>query len=92
MYSLILVMLGRVVSYVRLGVIQGRVELARVFDDAGVRLRLFHGRGGSVDRDGSRFISLACVCRSGRIRITEQGEVISSKYSNPEVGRRNHKS
>jgi len=72
---------------------KAEVELARVFDEAGVRLRLFHGRGGSVGRGGGKSY-LAVLAQpdgavSGQIRITEQGEVISSKYSNPEVGRRN---
>jgi phosphoenolpyruvate carboxylase len=72
---------------------QAERRLVECFDAAGVKLRLFHGRGGSVGRGGGpSFEAILAQPQGsvgGRIRITEQGEVIASKYSDPDIGLRN---
>ena len=68
----------------------GLVELFKKYD---VRMRLFHGRGGSVGRGGGPSYQAILAQRAGsvagQIRITEQGEVITAKYADPGNAQRN---
>ncbi len=72
---------------------KAEIGLVDVFRNHNVKIRLFHGRGGSVGRGGGpsydAILAQPGGAVSGAIRITEQGEIIASKYSNAEVGRRN---
>ena len=67
--------------------------LAPVFADAGAAMQLFHGRGGAVGRGGgSAFAAIQAQPRGtvqGRIRITEQGEMIAAKFGSRDVAMTN---
>ncbi|PZN96973.1 MAG: phosphoenolpyruvate carboxylase [Alphaproteobacteria bacterium] len=68
---------------------EGALALTGVFAARGLQMQLFHGRGGAVGRGGGpAFDAIRAQPQGtvmGRIRITEQGEVIASKYGTPEV-------
>jgi phosphoenolpyruvate carboxylase len=71
---------------------KAQLELGRVLRDHEVDFRLFHGRGGTVGRGGGRsnraILALPSISNNGRIRFTEQGEIISFRYSLPDITRR----
>lgn len=72
---------------------QAEIGLVDVFAKHGIKIRLFHGRGGSVGRGGGSsyyaILGQPPGAVDGRIRLTEQGEVIAAKYGIESLGRRN---
>jgi phosphoenolpyruvate carboxylase len=76
---------------------QAEISLVSLFDELAnshnIQLRMFHGRGGTVGRGGGpsyqAILAQPPGTVRGQIRLTEQGEVIGSKYANAEIGRRN---
>jgi phosphoenolpyruvate carboxylase len=76
---------------------RAEIALVQLFDrlanSHNIHLRMFHGRGGTVGRGGGpsyqAILAQPPGTVRGQLRVTEQGEVIGSKYANPEIGRRN---
>jgi len=71
---------------------KAQLRLGKVLKKHDIDFRLFHGRGGSVGRGGGRsnraILALPSISNNGRIRFTEQGEIISFRYSLPEIAQR----
>ncbi|HEY9855736.1 MAG TPA: phosphoenolpyruvate carboxylase, partial [Stenomitos sp.] len=72
---------------------QAQRALARIAREHGIRLRLFHGRGGSIGRGGGpshrAILAQPPGTVQGDLKITEQGEVLAWKYAQPDLADRN---
>lgn len=70
---------------------KAEISLVELFKQAKIKLRLFHGRGGTVGRGGGptyqAIMGQPHGTVDGQIRLTEQGEIIANKYADPRVGR-----
>ena len=72
---------------------RGQKKLDHLAERYGIKIELFHGKGGSVDRGGGEshraILAQPFAATGGRIKITEQGEIVSQKYSNRVIAERN---
>ena len=69
-----------------------QLEISDIMNEYNIDFRLFHGRGGSISRGGGKsnkaILSLPDKCQNGKIRFTEQGEVINYRYGSSRIAKR----
>ena len=69
-----------------------QLEVSDIMNEYNIDFRLFHGRGGSISRGGGKsnkaILSLPDKCQNGKIRFTEQGEVINYRYGSSRIAKR----
>ncbi len=68
-------------------------RLVKTAEQHGIKILFFHGKGGTIDRGGGEshkaILAQPYAASGGCIKMTEQGEVVAQKYSNPLIARRN---
>ncbi|MCL4223068.1 MAG: phosphoenolpyruvate carboxylase [Myxococcales bacterium] len=85
---------GKQVGYVASAVAlrRAQLDLAAVAAEAGVELTVFHGRGGAIGRGGgpagAAIRAQPAAALRGRVRVTEQGETVTARYTRPEIAHR----
>jgi len=71
---------------------ESQIAISKVMKKNDIDFRIFHGRGGSISRGGGKsnkaILSLPNECQNGKIRFTEQGEVINYRYGSASIAKR----